>query len=70
MTEEYIQFILTHLADSCHFPEIIHQDENKVVIRVVCPNEDDIELSISLSDFDISYVDEDDEEESNEEATA
>ena len=63
MTAEYIQFIMTHLADSCHFPEIIEQDESKVIIRVVCPDEDDIELSISLEEFDISYENADLEEE-------
>lgn len=70
MTEEYIHFILEKLSDSCHFPEIISKTENSITIRVVCPDEDDIELTIMLSDIEAeitsnvsssdTYCDEDD----------
>jgi predicted transcriptional regulator len=53
MTEEYIQFILEKLSDWCHFPEIISKTENTVVIRIVCPKSDDIEISISLGSFEL-----------------
>jgi DNA-binding transcriptional ArsR family regulator len=54
MTEEYRQFILEKLSDRCHFPEIISKTENSVVVRIVCPNEDDIELTISLGSFELT----------------
>ena len=54
MTEEYIQFILEKLSDHCHFPEILSKTENTVVIRVVCPKSDDIEIRISLGSFELN----------------
>ncbi len=52
-SETYIRFIISKLADDCHFPEIIEQSRNRLVIRVVCPREDDIELSIDISGWEI-----------------
>ncbi|MHA1339225.1 MAG: winged helix-turn-helix transcriptional regulator [Promethearchaeota archaeon] len=54
ITEEYIQFILSKLEDHCHFPEVLEKTSNYVKIRVVCPNEDDIEIEIKLRDFEFS----------------
>lgn len=56
ITEDYIQFILSKLSDSCHFPEVIERTRNKLTIRVVCPDEDDIELTIELSDFVLGSI--------------
>lgn len=54
ITEEYVRFILSKLKDSCHFPEVLERSKNAVKIRVVCPDEDDIEVEISLSEYEIS----------------
>jgi len=54
ITEEYIHFILSKLEDHCHFPEVLEKTKTHVKIRVVCPNEDDIEIEIRLKDFDFS----------------
>ncbi|MBD3349933.1 MAG: helix-turn-helix domain-containing protein [Candidatus Lokiarchaeota archaeon] len=54
ITDEYIRFILSKLADSCHFPEVIEKSTRFLKIRVVCPDEDDIEISIDLSGFELS----------------
>jgi len=52
-SERYIRFIISKLADDCHFPEIIEKTKDKLVIRVICPREDDIELSIDISGWEI-----------------
>ncbi|MHA1728836.1 MAG: winged helix-turn-helix transcriptional regulator [Promethearchaeota archaeon] len=53
ITEEYLSFIMEHLSDGCHFPEIILKSEDKVVVRVVCPDEDDLEVTISLGYYEL-----------------
>lgn len=58
ITEQYVHYIFSKLSSSCHFPEIIEKTKSHLKIRVVCPNEDDIELTISLSDFQISLISE------------
>jgi predicted transcriptional regulator len=58
ITEEYVNFIFEKLSSSCHFPEIIEKTKENLKIRVVCPDEDDIELTISLNDFQISLISE------------
>ena len=58
ITEEYVNFIFSKLSSSCHFPEIIEKTQSHLKIRVVCENEDDIELTLSLSDFQISLISE------------
>lgn len=50
-SEAYIRFIISKLADDCHFPEIIDRTSEQLKIRVVCPNEDDIELTIDISNW-------------------
>jgi predicted transcriptional regulator len=58
ITEEYVNYIFEKLSSSCHFPEIIEKTQETLKIRVVCPEEDDIELTISLNDFQISLISE------------
>ncbi len=52
-SESYIRFIISKLADDCHFPEIVSQSPELLVIRVLCPGEDDIELSIDISGWSL-----------------
>jgi DNA-binding transcriptional ArsR family regulator len=54
-SETYVRFIISKLADDCHFPEIVSQTAEKLIIRVVCPREDDLELSIDISHWTIDY---------------
>ena len=61
ITDEYVRYILENLSDSCHFPEVIEQTKNSLTIRVHCPDEDDIELTMSLDDFDVADYDTDEE---------
>ncbi|MHA1520370.1 MAG: winged helix-turn-helix transcriptional regulator [Promethearchaeota archaeon] len=56
-SEAYIRFIISKLADDCHFPEIVERTHDRIVIRVVCPQEDDIELSIDISGWTIEESD-------------
>jgi DNA-binding transcriptional ArsR family regulator len=56
ITEEYVNFIFDKLSSSCHFPEIVERTNDILRIRVVCPDEDDIELTISLADFQVSLI--------------
>ncbi len=55
-SEAYIRFIISKLADNCHFPEIISRSKDKIEIRVVCPHEDDIYLSLDISGWSIDGV--------------
>lgn len=50
-SEAYIRFILSKLADDCHFPEIISRTPEQVVIRINCPGDDDITLTLNLSEW-------------------
>ena len=52
-SEAYIRFIISNLADHCHFPEIVSRTKDKLEIRVVCPHEDDIFLSLDISGWSI-----------------
>ncbi len=56
-SEAYIRFIISKLADDCHFPEIIKRTSEQLQIRVVCPNEDDIELTIDISNWSTEILD-------------
>lgn len=58
-SEAYIRFIISKLADDCHFPEIIERTHDRIRIRVVCPQEDDIELSIDISGWTIEEAEDD-----------
>ncbi len=55
-SEAYIRFIISKLADDCHFPEIISRTSKELTIRVVCPGEDDIELTIDISGWSIEII--------------
>ncbi len=52
-SESYIRFIISKLADDCHFPEIVSKTSDQLTIRVVCPGEDDIMLSIDISNWEV-----------------
>ena len=55
-SEAYIRFIISKLADDCHFPEIVSRTRDQLTIRVVCPGEDDIMLSIDISNWDVPII--------------
>ncbi|MHA1720854.1 MAG: winged helix-turn-helix transcriptional regulator [Promethearchaeota archaeon] len=57
-SESYIRFIISKLADDCHFPEIVSRTKDQLTIRVVCPGEDDIMLSIDISNWDVPLMEE------------
>jgi DNA-binding transcriptional ArsR family regulator len=62
-TQGYIRFLINKLADSCHFPEIIEQTREKLTIRIVCKDEEDIILTLDLTGWDVTsefFVFEDD----------
>jgi DNA-binding transcriptional ArsR family regulator len=50
-SEAYIRFILSKLADDCHFPEIISRTQDELVIRINCPGDDDITLTLNISNW-------------------
>ena len=60
-SEAYIRFIVSKLADHCHFPEIVSRSRDQLVIRVVCPHEDDIELSLDISGWSLPILEDLDE---------
>ena len=55
-SEAYIRFIISKLADDCHFPEIVSRTREQLTIRVVCPGEDDIMLSIDISNWEVPLL--------------
>ncbi len=65
-TQTYIQFLMSKLKDSCHFPEILKQTRDKLSIRIVCKDEEDIILTLDLSGWDIYQIAEDIDEEPEE----
>ena len=50
-SETYIRFILSKLADECHFPEILNRTKDELKIRINCPGEDDIILTLNISNW-------------------
>ena len=55
-SETYVRYIISKLADDCHFPEIVSRTHDQLAIRVVCPGEDDIELTIDISNWEIPLI--------------
>lgn len=53
-TQGYIRFLIKKLEDTCHFPEIIEQTRDKLTIRIVCKDEEDILLTLDLSGWDVT----------------
>jgi DNA-binding transcriptional ArsR family regulator len=56
ISDEYVRFVLSQLADVCHFPELISKTNNSLVIRIVCPDQDDITLEIKLADYNFTSI--------------
>jgi DNA-binding transcriptional ArsR family regulator len=54
-SEAYIRFILSKLADDCHFPEILSRTKDELVIRINCPGDDDITLSLNISNWVLEF---------------
>jgi DNA-binding transcriptional ArsR family regulator len=61
-SEAYVRFLISSLSDDCHFPEIILQTKEKLIVRVNCPGEDDITLDIDLSAWTLDFGEATDEE--------
>lgn len=57
-SEAYIRFIISKFADYCHFPEIISRTRDQLTIRVVCPHEDDIILTLDISGWTLEGMEE------------
>ena len=55
-SETYVRYIISKLADDCHFPEIVSRTHDQLTIRVVCPGEDDIMLSIDISNWEVPLI--------------
>lgn len=61
-SEAYVRFILSKLADDCHFPEIISRTKDELVIRINCPGDDDITLTLNIANWTIDIHEFSDEE--------
>ncbi len=52
ITDTYVNFLMEKLRDGCVYPEIIEKTQDRLIIRVECPEAEDIILTLQLAEWD------------------
>ncbi|MBD3187320.1 helix-turn-helix domain-containing protein [Candidatus Bathyarchaeota archaeon] len=66
LKENFIYHLTTVLKENCLYPQILEQTRDKLVVKISCPGQDDIEFTIKLEDWTMEefedYSEDNDEE--------
>lgn len=56
LTDNYINFLTEFLKSDCLYPEIMEQTDHTLILRIDCPNGDEIIMELRLSDWGLLDV--------------
>ncbi|MHA1792928.1 MAG: winged helix-turn-helix transcriptional regulator [Promethearchaeota archaeon] len=69
LKENFIYHLTNVLKENCLYPQIMEQTKNKLVIKISCPGQDDIEFDIKLTEWNLEELEPADEGDDEEEET-
>jgi DNA-binding transcriptional ArsR family regulator len=61
ISDSYVRFLLEKLREGCLHPEIVLQSKKQLVLRIECPNGEDMILNLRMSEWEILSVNEEKE---------
>jgi DNA-binding transcriptional ArsR family regulator len=53
ISDSYVRFLLEKLREGCLHPEVILQSKKQLVLRIECPNGEDMMLNLRMSEWEI-----------------
>lgn len=53
ISDSYVRFLLEKLREGCLHPEIVLQSRKQLVLRIECPDGEDMILNLKMSDWEI-----------------
>ncbi|MHA1215331.1 MAG: winged helix-turn-helix transcriptional regulator [Candidatus Hodarchaeales archaeon] len=53
ISDSYVKFLLEKLREGCLHPEVVIQSKKQLVLRIECPNGEDMILNLRMSDWDL-----------------
>lgn len=53
ISDSYVRFLLEKLREGCLHPEIVLQSKKQLVLRIECPNGEDMMLNLKMSQWEI-----------------
>ncbi|MFX0184570.1 MAG: hypothetical protein ACFE95_15930, partial [Candidatus Hodarchaeota archaeon] len=53
ISDSYVRFLLEKLREGCLHPEIVLQSKKQLVLRIECPDGEDMILNLKMSDWEI-----------------
>ncbi|MHA1973277.1 MAG: winged helix-turn-helix transcriptional regulator [Candidatus Hodarchaeales archaeon] len=53
ISDSYVKFLLEKLREGCLHPEVVLQSKKQLVLRIECPNGEDMILNLRMSDWDL-----------------
>ena len=53
ISDSYVRFLLEKLREGCLHPEVILQSRKQLVLRIECPDGEDMMLNLRMSDWEI-----------------
>ncbi|MHA2227266.1 MAG: winged helix-turn-helix transcriptional regulator [Candidatus Hodarchaeales archaeon] len=53
ISDSYVRFLLEKLREGCLHPEIVLQSKKQLVLRIECPNGEDMILNLKMSEWEI-----------------
>ena len=63
ISDSYVKFLLEKLREGCLHPEVVLQSKKQLVLRIECPNGEDMILNLRMSDWELFTPEEVNEEE-------
>lgn len=58
ITDSYVHFLMDRLREECLHPEIEHKSKERLILRIECPDGEDIMLSINMGNWDLLNIEE------------
>lgn len=57
ISDSYVRFLLSKLREGCLHPEVVLKSKKQLVLRIECPNGEDMILNLKMSDFQFLEID-------------
>jgi DNA-binding transcriptional ArsR family regulator len=58
ISDSYVRFLLAKLREGCLHPEVVTKSKKQLVLRIECPDGEDMILNLKMSDWDIFDLEE------------
>ena len=56
LSESFVNFLMDHLRNGCLYPEILEKNDSRLVLRIDCPDGDEIIFDLKLSQWNFMEV--------------